>query len=1152
VKRLFEWLDSPAWLGLFEALLHSLWLGALVAAALAGLLLAVPARCMNARYRIALGGLLAIVLGTGFLWQWRQLADGDPAPARGSITLAVAEHVPTVPHEVLPPAGLVTAHPSLVAGAESSPFTSVVRRVDWVRIGLVTWLIGVGLMMARASRMIAGARRVCRGCRALEDARVATWVTALADRLGIGRPIRVLVGDHLVTAAVMGVLQPCVLLPASLLTGQPVGHLQAVLAHELAHIRRHDYLVNLGQLVIEAFLFFNPFVWWISRQIRIEREACCDALAVSVTRGPAVYSQALADLADRTVRGGGDLAHGALTAFGASSRPSSLRDRIERLLVPGYRPRFRLSWFSALLSLLAACGAVGVVWLSSMGAAHLAAQVWTDQERIARIAEVQGEYGVEPGRVYDDTDRILISGSIRTEDGSPLPIEPRWPIQGQSRRQGNVWGYSIGVTNGEFAQRVDYGQVFLWTRYEGFAPAFVGPIEAEPGRSAEPVELVLKPGFPARMRLVDPEDQPVANARIQGTFEFSPGVWGTRVDGTTDEAGWFELAHATDDWPFRFEVSADGFEEERGVTMTLAPGVDRQHQLTRARPVTGTVVSAVSGEPVAGAELLLILEEHGLGAGPAHEVDRAPVLAVTDADGRFVLNRLRRGSLYHCLVRAPGHRFEWLRGIGTESDPLQVALRAPLRIAGRVIGSLDDLPTNRAGQPTLRYVMGWRTQTRQGNSMYANYTGSRDVPVTPVAGGGEFVLIDLWEGPLAITAGARRIDLELTDPIEDLVIDLTQPEPEQPEREVVFRFAPPDGAPPPSGTLSVRKRVHRPREHFTMPEALPIENGEARIRVEVPGKVRIEAPGLIGYHPNLRIGQDWIDVPVGGDPWIVTVPLKRAGAIFGEIQPAVPGARISILFEQRPADVASSHWVSDISDALDLRGGSRFHLTPLPLDTVYRLLLRHDDTYALSDSIPLTGAEPVHHVRLSLPADGETMTGRVLRPDGSPAPGVPVQLHYATPFDHGFSRSGMVTDREGWFHLENVNRQVHGEYSLRLTFQRDYLPIQQSIDFDGQPMILQLRRGLILRGRIIEDGTGRPVPKARVQVYHPFQEAEAPTDPDGWFRFSTLEDQEYTVVVQGANLAGSRTVRVRGGETEPVLLRVTIPESSSLRPAGDP
>ena len=86
------------------------------------------------------------------------------------------------------------------------------------------------------------------------------------------------------------------LLPMSALAGLSPLQVEAILAHELAHIRRHDYLVNLLQTLLETLLFYHPAVWWLSRQIRIEREHCCDDLAVSLCGDPVVYARALADL----------------------------------------------------------------------------------------------------------------------------------------------------------------------------------------------------------------------------------------------------------------------------------------------------------------------------------------------------------------------------------------------------------------------------------------------------------------------------------------------------------------------------------------------------------------------------------------------------------------------------------------------------------------------------------------------------------------------------------------------------------------------------------------------------------------------------------------------------------------------------------------
>jgi hypothetical protein len=96
--------------------------------------------------------------------------------------------------------------------------------------------------------------------------------------------------------ALVGWLRPVILLPASVVTGMPATHLDAVIAHELAHVRRHDYLINALQAVVETLLFYHPAVWWCSRQVRIEREHCCDDLAVMACGDRVEYATALANL----------------------------------------------------------------------------------------------------------------------------------------------------------------------------------------------------------------------------------------------------------------------------------------------------------------------------------------------------------------------------------------------------------------------------------------------------------------------------------------------------------------------------------------------------------------------------------------------------------------------------------------------------------------------------------------------------------------------------------------------------------------------------------------------------------------------------------------------------------------------------------------
>jgi D-alanyl-D-alanine endopeptidase (penicillin-binding protein 7) len=118
----------------------------------------------------------------------------------------------------------------------------------------------------------------------------------LADRCGIGRHVRLRIVDSLASPVTAGWWRPVVLVPAALVTGMPPQLLEALLEHELGHVRRHDYLVNLAQNVIEALLFYHPAVWWISRRIRQEREQIADDFAARRLGDPRRLARALSEL----------------------------------------------------------------------------------------------------------------------------------------------------------------------------------------------------------------------------------------------------------------------------------------------------------------------------------------------------------------------------------------------------------------------------------------------------------------------------------------------------------------------------------------------------------------------------------------------------------------------------------------------------------------------------------------------------------------------------------------------------------------------------------------------------------------------------------------------------------------------------------------
>ena len=120
---------------------------------------------------------------------------------------------------------------------------------------------------------------------------------SLKTRIRVSRPVRLLVSSLAQAPAVVGWLRPVVLVPVGALAGLPPEQVEALLLHELAHIRRHDYLVNMVQSVVEAFLFYHPAVWWVSGHIRSERELCCDDAVIAVNSDAVTYARALSELA---------------------------------------------------------------------------------------------------------------------------------------------------------------------------------------------------------------------------------------------------------------------------------------------------------------------------------------------------------------------------------------------------------------------------------------------------------------------------------------------------------------------------------------------------------------------------------------------------------------------------------------------------------------------------------------------------------------------------------------------------------------------------------------------------------------------------------------------------------------------------------------
>src|SRR6059036_960738 len=346
------------------ALVHSLWQCALAAVALALLLAIVPARSARIRYALATATLvltLALPLTTAV-----RVGEASPAtPGNGLATSAVASRPAsdaTPAAQAASPEGAMVAQETPRGYAPTTPAIAALRLASRSRKALepvlpwivALWLAGLLVLSARlAWGWIATRRLGAMGTRPAPVACVEA-LERLAARLRVSRPVRVLESAVLQVPAVLGLVRPVILVPASALTGLTPLQLDALLAHELAHVRRYDYLVNLVQSVIGTLLFYHPAVWWVSQQVRDEREHCCDDLAVAVCGDAHFYATALLSMERLRVTPPG-------FALAATGRGGALMGRIRRLLAPVQAEIFP-RWMAGVLAVTLALG----------GGAHLA------------------------------------------------------------------------------------------------------------------------------------------------------------------------------------------------------------------------------------------------------------------------------------------------------------------------------------------------------------------------------------------------------------------------------------------------------------------------------------------------------------------------------------------------------------------------------------------------------------------------------------------------------------------------------------------------------------------------------------------------------------------------------------------------------------
>ena len=402
-------LASDAVYRLGWTLLHSIWQGVAIATVLLAVLWGLRRRSPNARYLTACIALI-MMMAAPVVTFWlvpAPVAHSSPAGQEGhSVALdpvsqggpqgqqpsPFAAQIPDEPSTLSRPTVLSgmssptqpssdEAPPSQVAigkaasGRRDALHTASVSRslaqaLPW--IGLL-WLVSVfGLSLWRLGGWIAACRLKRVGTRPAGKELTAT-LARLAGMMCVSKPVALIQSMLVRVPTVIGWLKPVVLVPASMLSSLPPDQLEALLAHELAHIRRYDYLVNLLQTIVETILFYHPAMWWISSRIREEREQCCDDEAIGVCTSRETYAAALAAVAE--FRESGTRWAVAISGGGRGHRRghSEVLRRIRRVVgLPRDEDVGKRTWLAATTYLLIATAAL-VVFLCAWGGRELMA-----------------------------------------------------------------------------------------------------------------------------------------------------------------------------------------------------------------------------------------------------------------------------------------------------------------------------------------------------------------------------------------------------------------------------------------------------------------------------------------------------------------------------------------------------------------------------------------------------------------------------------------------------------------------------------------------------------------------------------------------------------------------------------------------------------
>jgi len=324
MKTILEFFSSDWAQALGWTLLHTVWQAGILTVLVIITLRLIPSRLARVRYCIATSALaLMIVLSIGtFVFLTTSTHQSEVIAVQNS----------SVNNFIAPQEEALTKSP-----ANNYFLQAQLYLQSYMPFIIVLWIIGAFAFSIRVAGGWFYLIKIKQVSTLLDDDWSAR-VNMLARQLKINRIVSLATSPLIQAPIVFGYLKPIILIPTGMLTGLSAEQLETIFIHELTHIRRHDYIINLFQLWVEALLFFNPFAWILSGIIRREREYCCDDAVVTTYGNALAYAQALAHLEEVRLTQPG-------LALSLAENKNQLLNRIKRIMeksVKNYSGRERI------------------------------------------------------------------------------------------------------------------------------------------------------------------------------------------------------------------------------------------------------------------------------------------------------------------------------------------------------------------------------------------------------------------------------------------------------------------------------------------------------------------------------------------------------------------------------------------------------------------------------------------------------------------------------------------------------------------------------------------------------------------------------------------------------------------------------------------